>query len=476
MGTNDKTVVAFDFGASSGRAIKAVYRDGQIQYEEIHRFDNIPVEKDGHIFHDVDMIMREIHTAIERAGKIDALAFDTWGVDYGLLDESGELLELPFHYRDHRTDDCLSDVYAVMPAGELYQHTGNQIMNINTLFQLFCDKNLPGAKTLLFMPDLFGYLLSGKKVCEKTIASTSQMFDPQAGDWSREVLDAFGINSALLPKICKSGTVTGEYNGIKVISVAGHDTQSAVAAIPNMDADTAFLSCGTWSLFGCELDAPITGKESFESALSNEMGANGKVNYLKNITGLWLIQQIRRDCRQMGMEYSYAQLEKLALESEPFRCFVDPDAPMLFSHGNLLTKVADFCRQTGQSEPKTVGEIVRCVYQSLAMKYRYALEQIEHCTSKRFIRLALIGGGTKDGLLCQMTADSINRPVHAGPIEATALGNIILQLIALGEIKDIEEGRSIIARTEKIKQYIPVQERNQWDEAYSRFLEIMDRQ
>lgn len=470
-----KTVLAFDFGASSGRAIKAVYDGKKITYEEIHRFENTPVKIDGHVHHNTDMIMREINTAIDKAGKVDSLAFDTWGVDYALLDENNEIIEMPYHYRDDRTKNAVEKAVNIMPESKLYSLTGNQIMNINTLFQLMSDNNLSKAKTLLFMPDLFTYLLCGNKVCERTIASTSQMLNPENGEWSEEVLNAFSIDKNIFPKLCNSGTVNGEYKGIKVISVAGHDTQSAVSAVVNSDENTAFLSCGTWSLIGCETDRTILNDLSFKNQLSNELGANGKINFLKNISGLWLIQEVRRDYRKKGFDYSYADLERFALESQPFKCFVDPDSPLLFSHGDLPKKIADYCKTTNQEVPENVGETVRCIYESLALKYRYSIEQIQECTNRKFNKLAIIGGGTKDRLLCQMSADCLNIDVTAGPIEATALGNIVLQLIALGEIKDVDEGRKIIENTEKIKCFKPAENNQVWNMAYDRFLNIVDK-
>lgn len=467
-----KAVLAFDFGASTGRAIKARFDGEKIQYEEIHRFDNIPIERDGFICHDVDMITAEIKKAIEKAGEVDSLAFDTWGVDYGLLDESGNLIFPPVHYRDGRTKNALEAVYKKIDADELYKKTGNQIMNINTLFQLISDRNLKKAKTLLFMPDLFAYILTGKAVCEESIASTSQMLNPVTKQWSEEVLSLFGIDKGIFPPIVKSPSICGEYNGIKVITVAGHDTQCASAAMPAISKNSAFLSCGTWSLIGCELDSPVLTEESRTLELSNELGTGNKINYLKNISGLWLIQETRRDLAKKGKKYSYNELEMLARDSKPFKCFIDPDDEMLSAHGELPEKIKAYCLKTGQDAPETVGETVRCIYESLALKYRFALEQISVCTKKQFDVLHILGGGTKDGFLCELTADSINLPVTAGPIEATALGNIVLQLIALGEIKDIDEGRKIIAKTESVKKFNPHHDA-EWDAAYCRFVEIL---
>lgn len=467
-----KTVLAFDFGASTGRAIKAVFDGGSIRYEEIHRFENIPVTVDGHICHDVDMIFREIKSAIGKAGEIDSMAFDTWGVDYALLDKEGNILHAPFHYRDERTKCALDKAFAKISADEIYSETGNQIMNINTLFQLICDENIHKADKLLFMPDLFSYLLTGEKVCETTIASTSQMLNPLTKRWSEKVTDAFGISRTLFPKICQSATVNGSYKGISVVSVAGHDTQCAVAAMPCESENAAFLSCGTWSLIGCELDYPVMTAKSNALELSNEVGANGKINFLKNISGLWLIQETRRDLEKTDRKYSYNELELLARESESFRSFVDPDAPELSAHGNLPDKIRDYCRKTNQPVPETVGQVVRCIYESLALKYRLALDQISECTGKKFDVLHLMGGGTKDGFLCELASQSLGIPVIAGPVEATALGNIVLQLISLGEISSIEEGRRIIAENEKVKTF-KCDHTPDWGKAFQRFCEIL---
>ena len=467
-----KTVLAFDFGASSGRAIKAHFNGKTIKYEEIHRFDNVPKEVDGHICHDVDMIFGEIKTAIDKAGDIDSMAFDTWGVDYALLDKEGNIIHEPYHYRDERTKDALAKAFEKISPDELYKETGNQIMSLNTLFQLISEENLHKADKLLFMPDLFAYLLTGKKVCETTIASTSQMLDLKDKTWSKKVLDTFGISEDLFPTICESATVNGDYKGIPVVSVAGHDTQCAVVAMPTDSKNAAFLSCGTWSLIGCELDEAVMTKESNALELSNELGANGKINFLKNISGLWLIQETRRDLAKTDRKYSYNELEMMARDSESFRSFIDPDAPELSAHGNLPDKIRAYCENTNQPVPETIGELVRCIYESLALKYRLALEQITKCTGKSFDVLHLMGGGTKDGFLCELAAQSLGIPVVAGPIEATALGNIMLQLIALGEIETIEQGRKIIAETEKVKVFEEAHT-PAWDEAFERFCKII---
>lgn len=470
-------VLAFDLGASSGRIIKAEFQENMLKYEEIHRFENTPFSKNGTLYWDFESIKREVMTGIEKAGEFDSIGFDTWGVDFGLLDAQGNLLESPVHYRDIRTDGMVDKFLDRFDKVSLYKKTGNQIMAINTLFQLMALKEkqpelLEQASRLLFMPDLLAYMLTGNQCCEQTIASTSQMLDPRSNQWSEDVLSALGIDKSLLLNPVPSGTVTGTYKNAKVVAVAGHDTQCAVAAMPVNSRHAAFLSCGTWSLLGTELEEPVLTKESMELELSNEVGANGKINYLKNIIGLWLIQESRRQYRRQGEEFSYAQLEKLALESKPLQCFIDPDAPEFGVPGNIPELVKTFCGKTKQHIPETVGEIMRCIYESLALKYRLALGQLESVTGKSFSVLHILGGGIQAQLLCQLTADSCRIPVIAGPVEATALGNIIIQLVAVGGLKSIEEGRILVAKSECLKRYEPADQKC-WEKAFIKYKEIL---
>ncbi len=471
-------VLAFDFGASSGRAILAGFEDGCLSYREVHRFENVPVEKNGHLCWNFPMLLSEVRKGIDKAGSFSSVGFDTWGVDFGLLDAEGNLLGDPVHYRDARTAGLVEKAFQIMDAGTLYAKTGTQILNINTLFQLLAIKEqqpdlLIQAKTLLFMPDLFSYMVSGMPVCEQSIASTGQLLNLSTGEWSSEVRDAFCLPKEIFLRPVKSGTVTGTLeNGAAVIAVAGHDTQCAVAAIPAQNEDVVFLSCGTWSLLGTELDAPILTEQSLTLNLSNELGANGKINYLKNIIGLWLIQESRRAWRRKGEEYSYADLERLALEAKPFQSFVDPDASEFVPQGDIPARVQEYCRKSGQIVPQTVGEVMRCIYESLVLKYRFAVNQLKEATGKRFSALHVLGGGAKDNLLCQMSADSTGLPVVAGPVEATALGNIIIQLVALGELSDISAGRALIAKTETLRHYTPANT-DLWDKAYETYKTIL---
>ena len=473
-----KRVLAFDIGASSGRAILAEYDGRALTYREVYRFENRSYSADGVLRWDLGGLMAQIRLCIGAAGPVDSIGFDTWGVDFGLLDRAGRLIEDPVHYRDGRGGEGLRMALSAMPEDLLYRATGNQIMEINSLFRLlWIQTHQPElwqrTQRVLFMPDLIAYLLCGISVCERTIASTSQMLDPKTGTWSDPVLGTYKIPWQLFPPLVKSGTPIGTYAGAKVITVAGHDTQCAVAAMPLQgDGEAAFLSCGTWSLLGCELDAPILSAESRRAQISNEQGANGKINYLKNIIGLWLIQESRRQWEREGARYSYAELEQMALAEPAWRCFIDPDAPEFVAPGNIPERIRQFCRRTGQPVPQTVGQVMRCIYESLALKYRYTLLQLETLTGKRFSTLHVLGGGAKDGLLCRMTADCTGKRVLAGPVEATALGNVLIQLASLGALESLDQGRKLVSDNESVSEFTPDQ-MAAWGSAYAAYQSII---
>ena len=481
-----KRVLAFDFGASSGRAILASYEDGKISMQEIHRFSNDPVTVCG-VFHwDVLRLFFEIKQGITKAvhqGGFDAIGIDTWGVDFGLLDKKGRLLNNPVHYRDERTVGMIEKVFETIPAQELYGRTGIQFARLNTLFQLAAlrqdePETLAQAETLLLMPDLFAYLLTGVKRAEYTEVSTTQCLDPKTGDWAFDLLERLDIPTRLFPPIIDAGQTYGLLSDaiceelgcpkVPVIAVATHDTGSAVAAVPTQQDDFIYISCGTWSLFGTELPAPVINETSRKYNLTNEGGYGRTVRFLKNIMGLWLIQESRRQWIREGADVSYADLEREALAAKPFQCFINPDDPSFEMPGNLPRRVQEFCRKTGQYVPETRGEIMRCIYESLAMRYRYTRRSIEEVTGRSYEAIHMIGGGTKDRLLCQMTADACNCPVIAGPIEATAMGNIAVQLIALGEFSGLKEARAVIANSEQPKSYLPA-DPAAYDAAYARF-------
>lgn len=486
MKCNKKQVLAFDFGASSGRAILGRLEGGKIIMEEVHRFSNDPVVVGKTMYWDTFRQYFEIKQGIVKAknkGGFDSIGIDTWGVDFGLLDEHGVLLENAVHYRDDRTLGMQEEVFQVIPKEEVYDLTGNQFENFNTIFQLYSLVKerpwvLERAETLLLTPDLFNYFLSGAKCAEYTMSTTTQLMDAKNKVWSYKMMEHLHIPRKMFPDIVPSGTVVGtikedicEELGVesaKVIAVAGHDTQSAVVSVPTQEKDFIFISCGTWSLFGTELPGPIIGEKSLECNVSNEGGYGNTTTLLKNIIGLWLAQESRRQWIREGEEYSFGELEQMALQAEPFQSFIDPDAPEFVPTGNIPRRIREFCKKTGQKVPENVGEIMCCINQSLALKYRYALEQIESCTGKQYAAINMIGGGIQSKLLCQMTAGANGRKVIAGPVEATALGNIAVQMISLGMINDVSEARQIIANSEKTYEYIP-QDTQKWNAAYEKF-------
>ncbi|MBQ5592143.1 MAG: rhamnulokinase [Clostridia bacterium] len=485
-----KRVLAFDFGASSGRAIIGCFDGEKITLEEVHRFSNDPVSVGGTVYWDVLRLFHEIKQGIIKArmaGGFDSIGIDTWGVDFGLIDSEGKLMENPIHYRDKRTVGLVEESFKTMPREKQYGITGIQFMELNTIYQLIALKKyrpwmLERADKMLFMPDLFAYMLTGRMCAEYSIASTSQIIDLQTKSWSKELLDAFGIKESLFAPLVKPGTVLGTLtpeiceecgvDPVPVISVCGHDTQSAITSVPCEDGNFAFLSSGTWSLFGTELEKPIVNETSLNINITNEGGFDGTVGFLKNIIGLWLIQESRRQWQRQGEDYSYADLEREALAAEPFKCFIDPDAPEFVPHGNIPKRVQEFCEKTGQYVPQTVGEIMRCIYESLAMKYKLTFEKLCECTERDYPVIHVIGGGTKDTLLCQLTANSCNRTVKAGPIEATVMGNVAVQLMSADAVASIGEARRIVAQSSELKTYLPA-DVDKWEEAYGNFLAIV---
>ena len=487
----EKRVLAFDFGASSGRAILGIFDGKTVTQKEVHRFLNEPVNVNGTVYWDVLRLFHEIKKGLLAAkaeGGFDSIGIDTWGVDFGLLDCDGALLENPVHYRDRRNAGMIEYAAERMTLDELYARTGIQFMEFNTVFQLISlIKNRPhiieNADRLLMMPDLLNYMLTGKLSTEYSAATTTQLVNIKTKDWDRDIMKTFGIPERLFTPIAPTGAVTGELSaeicselglpgGIKVVSVAEHDTQSAITAVPAAEKDFAFISCGTWSLFGTEIDTPIVDGNSRELNITNEGGYAYSTAFLKNICGLWLIQESRRQWQREGTELSYAELERLALACEPFKCFIDPDAPDFVAMGDIPGRVREFCRRTGQYVPESTGEVMRCIYESLALKYRRTFESIKKCTGRDYPRLYVVGGGTKDRLLLQMTANSCDRTVLGGPVEATVLGNIAVQLLSSGDIKSISEARSVIAEGEKPVIYTPA-DTDLWSAAYERFTEIL---
>lgn len=486
----EKKVLAFDFGASGGRAMCGTFDGEKITIEELHRFSNDPVILNGTMYWDVLRLFFEIKQGLIKAkkcGKIESIGIDTWGVDFGLTDSEGRLLENPVHYRDSRTEGMLAESFKMIDRQRFYEITGNQFMEINTAFQLlYLLKNrkdlLDRTDKMLLMPDLFNYFLTGEKKAEYSIASTTQLMDAKKGEWSDAVIDALDLPENIFPEIVPTGTKIGELTDeicnelgldkIDVIAVAGHDTQSALVAVPAAEDDFIFLSCGTWSLLGTELPAPIINEKSEFYNITNEGGYGRKTSFLKNIIGLWCIQESRRQWIREGQEYGFGELEIMAKEAEPLKSFIDPDAPEFTPAGDVPSRIREFCKKTGQPVPESIGEVVCCINQSLAMKYRHAMEEIKECTGKDYSTVYMVGGGTQSALLCQFTANACGCRVSAGPIEATVLGNVALQFMASGDIKTLGDAREIIKRSQDIKVYEP-QDTEAWNEAYERFKKIL---
>lgn len=485
-----KKVLAFDFGASSGRAMLGTYDGNSISLKEIHRFSNDPVIVNGIMYWDILRLFYEIKQGLLKAkheSEFDSIGIDTWGVDFGLLDKKGNLLENPVHYRDSRTQGMLEKSFRKLPKDEFYNITGNQFMELNTAFQLLSlvlnrPELLERTDKLLLTPDLFNYMLTGEKTAEYSIASTTQLMDAKKGAWSDKVIKALGIPETIFAPIVPSGTKIGvlsdevcEELGINkcdVIAVAGHDTQSALVAVPAKEDNFIFISCGTWSLIGTELDAPLINEKSDFYNITNEGGYGGKASFLKNITGLWLVQESRRQWIREGREYGFGQLEEMAKEAEAFASFIDPDAAEFSPSGDMPSRIREYCSRTGQKVPETAGGIVRCINESLALKYRYALEQISDCTGLDYNYIHMVGGGIQSRQLCQFTASASGRMVIAGPVEATVLGNVALQLMASGQIKDLKEARKIIGKSPDIIKYEPG-DTKAWEEAYKRYKKII---
>lgn len=480
-------MLAIDLGASSGRGIVGSFDGQKLSLKENHRFSNDPVILNGRMYWDVLRIFHEIKQSIAKTvldgDAIRSIGIDTWGVDYALLDANGKMLSNPYHYRDARTEVIVSYVGRFFAPSELYSKTGIQCMNFNTVFQLVADlrddpKMVENASRMLNIPDLLNYFLTGNMANEYTILSTGALLDAQARDYAKDVIAKAGIPQRLFGDIAVPGTSMGKLLGqvqsevgktdAEVLTVASHDTASAVIAVPTQEKEFLFISSGTWSLMGTELDAPKINSETERYNFTNEGGVNNTIRFLKNIMGLWLIQESRRQWKREGKEYSFAELEALAKEARPFQCFIDPDDASFVAPGDLPTRVRQFCYKTGQYVPETVGEIMRCIYESLAMKYRYTAETIGKLTGIRPRVIHVVGGGTKDGFLSQMTADACGLPVCAGPEEATAIGNLLVQLMAAGEAKDLFDARAIVAASFAPKHYTP-KDTDEWDEAYQTF-------
>lgn len=485
--THTANFVAADLGASSGRLMVGAWNGRTFSLDELHRFANSGIHLAGSLHWDVLGMWSEIQRGLMkyRARFEDApaaIGVDAWGVDFALLDPRGRLLGNPYHYRDSRTDGIPELVFKKIDPQELFRWTGVQTMQINTLFQLYsmvhgADPQMKIADTLLMIPDLFHFFLCGARVVEHTEATTTQMYSPTNG-WARAVLDTLEIPAHILPEVVVPGTQlgsvgaevlrdTGFSRGFPVVAVASHDTASAVAAIPDMNENSVFISSGTWSLMGVELRAPITSDRTFSLGFTNEGGADGAILLVKNLTGLWLLQECQRQWNSKGQQYSWSDIAAMAASAPAFACLLDVDADDFRVPEDMPRAIADYCRRTLQPEPGTIGAIARGCFESLALKYRSVLESLQIATGRQLETIRVVGGGCLNALLCQMTADACNRAVVSGPAEASAFGNVMLQAIATGHLSNIGAGRAAIAASIQCVSYFP-QRTDVWDDAYAR--------
>ncbi|QJD82197.1 rhamnulokinase [Cohnella herbarum] len=491
--TTGTTVLAFDMGASSGRAlIGRLANDSEgkrkLEVSEIHRFPNHAIQVGKHLHWDTLRLLHEmkkgIRLAFQNGYEPSTFGVDTWGVDFGLLDANGELLGNPYHYRDSHTDGLIEEVNGLIGQEALFRQSGLQFMPFNTLYQLYAMKKaaspkLDVAQTLLLTPDLLTYLLTGVKSCEFTMATTTQLYDPGTQSWNVELMEKLGIPSRLFLNPVHPGTIVGPLApevmaelgvpAMQAVAVGTHDTESAIAAVPAGDEPFAFLVCGTWSLLGTEMSQPLLTTETMELEFSNEGGVGGTYQLLKNIMGLWILQECKREWDEKGNELSFPELVRLAEQAAPFRSLIHPDDPRFFAPGGMVDKIRSFCEETNQPIPESEGEIIRCILESLALRYRQALEQAEMLTDKRYGGLHMVGGGIQNELLCRFTANALGKPVWAGPIEASAIGNMLMQLVALGECKDLQEARRLVADSFPISVYEPSTDAN-WSAAYEKFV------
>ena len=485
--------LAVDLGAESGRAVLGRFDGEQITLEEVHRFPNVPVRLPDGLHWDVLRIAREVKDGIAKAtrngGRIESLGVDAWGVDFALLDRDGCLISNPYHYRDPRTEGMDERAFDRMPKEEIYETTGIQFMPINTLYQLLAMEGSPllqAAQTLLLIPDLISYWLTGEKACEFTAASTTQLCDARSGGWARDLLEEMRFPGHIFGEIVPPGTrlgpllpevaeETGAKEGLHVTAVASHDTASAVVAVPAEGENFAYISSGTWSLVGVELPKPAIAPEGMHANFTNEGGFNGTTRFLKNVMGLWLLQECRRTWAREGREYSYEELTRLSQAVPDAGPLLDPDHPAFLPPGDMPGRIRRFCRETHQSPPGEPGEVVRCVLESLALKYRWVLERAEELTGRRAEVVHIVGGGVRNTLLCQLTADATRRPVRAGPVEATALGNLMVQAYARGYLGSLEEIRAAVRGSSiEVHDYRPTGSADEWDEAYERLLRVME--
>ncbi|MFZ4452814.1 rhamnulokinase [Salibacterium aidingense] len=485
------SVLAFDIGAGSGRALLADVKDDRLEMKEIHRFDNTPIQIGKRLHWDVYRLFLEIKRGIAEAKKtgeaLEALAIDTWAVDFGLLGKDGELLRAPYHYRDHHTDGVMEDCHKnKVSKKDIFDKTGIQFLPFNTIYQLQAMSNtgsplLNEAVDLLLMPDLLRYFLTGQKKTEFTNATTTQLFNPKTMEWDEDLVKAAGVTKDIFQDIALPGTIIGELSKevceeldvdpIPVIAAGEHDTASAVAGIPALDQDFAYVSCGTWSLMGTEVQDAVINDKAFQWNFTNEGGVNNTFRLLKNIMGLWILEE----CKRIWEHDEKAGYKELLQEAEAlpsFSFFIDPDDFRFLNPPHMPKEIQQYCEDTDQYVPRTRGEIVKGVLESLALKYRYVFERTQHLAGTPFYGLHMVGGGIKNTVLCQYTSNALAKPVWAGPVEGSAIGNVMVQLMAVGKVEDLAQARLITLKSTNMQYYFPEDEKK-WHRAYGRFCDTI---
>jgi rhamnulokinase len=490
--TARKVFIAVDLGAGSGRVIAASTDFATMEFEEMHRFDNPGTDLPGGAFWNIIGLYREIleglRRAVERHGDaIVSIGIDTWGCDFGLLDENGELLGIPHQYRDPRFEGMAERMHEILPESEVFAQTGVKTNFYNTSLHLLAEARkgspaLQQASRLLFVPDILAYWLTGKQAVERTVASTSQLVDARTGDWAWGVIRALGLPERIFGEIVAPGTVLGPLrdelaavigrSDIPVVATACHDTASAVAGIPLQAEENLWLSSGTWSIMGVETDTAITSPAALAHGFCNELGVDGSIRFLKNIGGLWLIQECKRQWELDGKKFSYAEMAALATEAAPFTAFIDPDDASFASPGEMPEKIRAYCERTGQAVPQDPGAVLRVATESLALKYRLVYDHLRSLTGRSYHSLHAGGGGIQNELLSQATADALGIQVVAGPVEATSCGNVITQMIGTGHLASFAEGRDLIRRSFEFRTFAPG-DTAAWDTAFARFKTIL---
>jgi len=485
--------IAIDLGAGSGRLIASSSNNGKLELTEIHRFNNPAIELPSGLYWNMFGLFHEIVTGLKKAidihgDQIASIGIDTWGCDFGLFDKQGEIIGAPHQYRDPRIEGMEDKMHDLMSEDEIFSITGIKTNFYNSalhLLSLSTQKSpaLSQAATLLFIPDILAYWLTGIKAVEKTNASTSQLLNAETGDWADEVIEVLGLPRDIFGKIVAPGTILGELRpelkntigrtDIPFVVAPCHDTASAVAGIPLSEAEPLWLSSGTWSIMGVEIKAPVRSEEALSYGFCNELGINNSVRFLKNIGGLWIIQECKRQWELEGTKHSFAELAELSAAAEPFHAFIDPDDPSFASPGDMPGRIREYCKKTGQNVPESIGQILRVATDSLALKYRVVYERIVKLTGRTYARLHAGGGGIQNEALSQATASALGIEVLAGPVESTSCGNIITQMIATGELKDFQQGRELIRNSFEFKTYTPL-ETASWDSAYKTFRSIID--